>query len=65
MSKKSKKHSSQGTYALCITAGLVAGIGIGPLFGSVPGTALAGAFIGAAAGFVFTRKTNKKPGKRH
>lgn len=63
MSKKKKTNSVQGSYAMCITAGLIGGVGIGPLFGSVPATALVGALLGAAAGFYFTRP--KKPGKRH
>lgn len=63
MSKKSTKNTTQGTYALCITAGLMIGIGIGPLMGSVPLTALAGAAIGAVAAFWFTRgsRTKQKP----
>ena len=35
MSKKNKKKAEQGTYALCITAGLIVGLGLGPLMGNV------------------------------
>lgn len=63
MSKKAKKQKDQGTYALCITAGLIVGVGIGPLMGSVPITAIVGGLLGTVAGYLFTRKG--KSGKRH
>lgn len=59
-SKKANKNAIQGTYALCITAGIMVGIGIGPLMGSVPLTALAGGALGAAAGYGFTRNKGRK-----
>lgn len=64
MSKKSKKKNNpQGTYALCITVGLVVGAGIGPLMGSVPLMAVIGGLAGAAAGYAFTQR--KPPSRRH
>lgn len=60
MSKKSAKNATQGTYALCISAGAMVGLGIGPLMGSVPLTALAGAALGAVAGYLFTRHKGRK-----
>ena len=56
MSKKSKKQAEQGTWALCITAGLIVGVGLGPLLGSLPITSLIGAAIGSGAGYYFTHK---------
>lgn len=55
MSKK-KKQSKQGTFALCITAGLIVGLGLGPAFGNVLVSAIAGMALGAAAAWVLTRK---------
>ncbi len=62
MSRKSKKQSEQGTYALCITVGLFVGLGLGPAFGSVWMSSLAGAALGAAAGYWFNhlRQGRKK-----
>ncbi len=62
MSRKSKKQSVQGTYALCVTVGLFVGLGLGPAFGSVTLTALLGALLGGGAGYWFThlRHQNKK-----
>lgn len=60
MSKKSKKHSQQGTYALCITAGLIVGIGLGPVFDNVLITGLVGAAIGAGAGYFINQRGTAK-----
>lgn len=56
MSKKSKKNNTQGTYALCITIGLIVGAGIGPLMGSVALMAVIGGLAGAAAGYAFSQR---------
>ena len=63
MSKKSKRSSEQGTYALCITAGLMVGIGLGPVLESVLFSALAGILLGTVAAYCFNLQTGKK--KRH
>ncbi len=55
MSKKRKQQAKQGTFAICITAGLIVGAGLGPAFGSVAVTAVAGAALGAVAGYLFTK----------
>lgn len=60
MSKKSAKNAAQGTYALCISAGMMIGLGIGPLMGSVPLMVLAGAVLGTVAGYFFTRGSKHK-----
>lgn len=54
--KKKRKQSIQGTYALCITAGLVIGLGLGPAFGNVWMTALAGGLIATVAAYVLTQR---------
>lgn len=59
MSKKSKKQAAQGTWALCITAGLIIGVGLGPILGNVLLTALIGAAVGAGAGYYFTHQKNR------
>ena len=60
MSKKSKKSTEQGTYALCITAGFIVGIGLGPLLNSVLITSLIGTLLGAAAGYYFNHQKKRR-----
>lgn len=60
MSKKSKKQAEQGTWALCITAGLIVGVGLGPSLGNLLITTLIGGVLGAGAGYYFTHQKNKK-----
>lgn len=60
MSRKSKKQSIQGTYALSVTAGLIVGLGLGPAFGNVLITSLIGGAIGAAAAYVLTHPRRKR-----
>ncbi len=63
MSKKNKEKSRrQGTYALCITAGLILGVGLGPALGSVLLCAILGGLVGATVAYFI----NQRPaGKRH
>lgn len=59
MSKKSKKKAAnavKGTWALCITAGLMLGLGMTPMIGSLLISLLVGGSGGAIAGYLFTRK---------
>jgi len=59
MSKKSKKKAAsavKGTWALCLTAGLMLGLGMAPIIGSLPVGLLAGLIGGAVAGYLFTSK---------
>ncbi|NKB31508.1 MAG: hypothetical protein GKR91_00200 [Pseudomonadales bacterium] len=69
MSKKSKKQAERGTWALCITAGLIIGIGLGAILDNLLLTVLIGAALGAAAGYYFTHqrksKALHKPSKKH
>lgn len=55
MSKNSKKQAQQGTYALCITTGLMLGFGIGAMMENALLLALAGAAIGAGVAYRFNQ----------
>jgi len=62
MSKKNaKKNSERGTYALCITTGLIlVGLGLGPLLGSVLASSAIGVLAGSVAGyFIINRKSGR------
>jgi len=61
--KKAKKNSERGTYALCITTGLiVVGLGFGPLLGSVLTSSAAGVLVGGVAGYLIN---NRKSGRKN
>ena len=59
--KKTKKNSERGTYALCITTGLILiGLGLGPLLGNVLASSAIGVLVGSVAGyFIINRKSGK------
>ncbi|MCY3688842.1 MAG: hypothetical protein OXG90_07635 [Gammaproteobacteria bacterium] len=57
MSKKSKKQARQGTLALCITAGLVVGVGLGPFVGNMLLSIVIFGLLGIAAGMIFVNKS--------
>ncbi|MCH7816290.1 MAG: hypothetical protein IIC60_06945 [Proteobacteria bacterium] len=59
MSKKSKKKSAQGTYALCVTVGLIIGVGLGPMMGNFIVSSMVGAAIGAGAAYYFTHQKQR------
>ena len=58
MSKKNK-HPERGTFALCITAGLIVGVGLGTIVGSPLFTTVAGGCLGAAAGYYFSHQKKR------
>ncbi len=61
MSKKTRqKQAEQGTYALCITIGLIIGFGLGAIAGNIFLLTPAGALVGAAAGYVFNHMKRPK-----
>lgn len=57
--KKKAKSADQGTWALCITTGLIIGVGLGPIMGNLLLTAIVGAGIGAGFGYYFTHQKGK------
>jgi len=55
--KKAKKRAQQGTYALCITTGLiVVGLGLGPMLGNVLLSSIVGVLIGAISGYLINNR---------
>lgn len=60
MSKRNKQQSAQGTYALCITIGLVTGLGFGPYVGSILLSILGGGVLGYGVGYWFTHLKSKR-----
>ena len=55
MSRKKKDNAKQGTYALCITMGIVLGFGLGAIFEQLLITTL----VGAVAGFLAANKLTR------
>ncbi len=56
MSKKSNKQARRGTLALCVTAGLIIGVGLGPFIGDMWLSTLIFGLFGLAAGMIFTHR---------
>ncbi len=66
MSRKKKKDtSSAGMYALCITVGIIVGLGLTPLMGNLLVTVAIGGAAGAVAAYLINRNAPKPPHKRH
>ncbi|MCY4356819.1 MAG: hypothetical protein OXD01_04775 [Gammaproteobacteria bacterium] len=61
MSKKSKnrKQAQRGIYALCIAAGAILGLGLGPAFDNVLLSSFGGIALGTLAAYGFTRLASK------
>ena len=62
MSKKNKKKTAErGTYALCMTAGLILGIGLGAILNNLLITTVLGVVAGAGAAYFFShqKKTDR------
>lgn len=59
MSKKNRK-ADQGTYALCITAGLFAGLGLTPMFDSGIVPPILGIAAGYAIAYYIVKKSHTK-----
>lgn len=57
MSKKSKKQAEQGTWALCITAGLIIGLGLGAILGYVLVATIVGGGTGATVAYLINQRS--------
>jgi hypothetical protein len=59
--RKARKNAEQGTYAICISCGLILGLGLAPVFGSALATSILGLLLGGVAGYLLNhRKSNQK-----
>ncbi len=56
MSGKSRKQANRGTIALCLTIGVIVGLGLGRFLGNVLLSMAIFGLVGLAAGWYFTRK---------
>ena len=65
MSRKKKQSSTAGLYALCITAGLIIGVGLTPVFGNFLVLVILGGAAGVAAAYVINKKSPKPKRKHH
>ncbi|MEX2131019.1 MAG: hypothetical protein WD772_05990 [Pseudohongiellaceae bacterium] len=65
MSKKNKQSERAGVYALCITIGVVVGIGLAPVVNNLILTLLIGTGGGALAGYLFDRQRLAREKHRH
>ncbi len=57
--KKAKKNLQQGTYALCITTGLILGFGFGAITSNVLVSTIIGIVLGVIAGYLINRPKRK------
>ncbi|MBC59567.1 MAG: hypothetical protein CMQ35_02965 [Gammaproteobacteria bacterium] len=55
MSKKSKKSHKRDTYVLCVTVGLIIGVGFGAILDNILITCSIGVLAGTSAGYYFTK----------
>ena len=58
--KKAKKNSMQGTYALCLSSGLILGFGLGAIMGSVLVSTVSGVLVGGVAGYLINHPKAKR-----
>jgi len=67
MSKKKSKRqvTASEIYALCVTIGLVVGLGLSPLMGNILMMAGIGAVAGALLAFLVTRRSAQQRSRRH
>ncbi len=55
--KKAKKIAERGTYALCITTGLIViGLGLGPLLDNVLASSVVGIVLGGISGYIINNR---------
>lgn len=63
--KKKKETSTAGVYALCITVGVIVGLGLTPLMGNLLVMVLVGGVAGAVAAYLINRNAPRPSHKRH
>ena len=64
MSKKSKQRTAeQGTYALCITIGIMIGVGLGAIVNNMLMYTIAGAVLGTAVAYYFNHHKRQRHSK--
>ena len=64
MSKKKQTSSTAGLYALCITVGVIIGLGLTPVMGNFLVMIVLGGLSGTAVAF-FIGKNTPKPKRKH
>ncbi|MCB1672758.1 MAG: hypothetical protein R3F41_02595 [Gammaproteobacteria bacterium] len=67
MSKKKNKRQATASevYALCITVGLIVGLGLSPLMGNTLIMIVTGGAGGAVIAYLFSRKASRHGHRRH
>ncbi|MBL4819373.1 MAG: hypothetical protein JKY98_00070 [Gammaproteobacteria bacterium] len=65
MSKKKKQTSAAGMYTLCITIGVIVGIGLAPVMDNFVLMVIIGALAGTIAAYLINKKTPKTGHKHH
>lgn len=65
MSKKKKQSSTAGLYAMCITVGVIVGIGFAPLMGNILFMVIAGGLTGVIVAYLIDKRTPKPKRKHH
>jgi hypothetical protein len=63
--KKKKDTSSAGVYALCITVGIIVGLGLTPLMGNLLVMIAIGGAAGAVVAYLINKNAPKRSHKRH
>lgn len=58
MSRKKPKNTSSGTYALCVTTGLIIGLGFAPLTNNMLISVLSGGLFGFIIAYLITRNVS-------
>lgn len=63
--KKKKETSSTGVYVLCITVGVIVGLGLTPLMGNFLGMIAIGVIAGVTTAFLINKNARNPSQKRH
>ena len=63
--KKKKETSAAGVYAICITVGIIVGLGLTPLMGNLLAMVVVGGVAGAIAAYLINKNAPKPSHKRH